>query len=85
MNSSHNEGDVLHKLIELYDQKKIGDTPFLGKRVNPVHLEAIQSKITEFNSLLDDRTQEVIRWKSRCEKVSEKTGIPMNEIIELVQ
>lgn len=84
----HNEGDVVHQLIAMYKVKKIGEPSF---RVSPKELQVhqgnlqIKQELDELKSLLDERDGQVIRWKQRCELISEKTGISIQEIIELVR
>lgn len=87
MNSTHNEGDVVAKLVEMYKSDEIGKSPFLvtsPQRASAIKIRAIQTTLDEYKSLYEDSSktnQTLVKAINHlCEKHNEKYG----EIIQVV-
>lgn len=91
MNSSNNEGDVIHEMVKMFVSKKIGDQPFLV-RSPKIDLNQIINKATEYKNAYEIEIEnrknsdlKALRWKERFEFVCKRTNTDQLEIMGLVK
>ena len=86
MHKSHNEGDVVKQLIEMYNSIKLGETPFVVQNGRAkMTLNEVQTTLDEYKTLYEDQLASNQTLVKVATYASEKLGFTYPELIEIVK
>lgn len=82
LGNRHNEGDVIHRLIEIYIGKKIGDHNFLQVGHDVKMISGVNESLDTYINLYNEQVIITKNWKRRFENACKVGNLNMTELIQ---